>query len=269
MKRQEKVQEIHSMKKEGYKDSQIADCMDISRRTVRRLLAVNPALMCVDGTQTRRRHKMLDPYRKHIQELLEHGFQPSQILKKLKELFPGVPIKRTTLNDYCVKLREEIYDVIQIPQTETQDFSDESILMPHMDKIKSMLAENKLITQIFEIIRDEGYIGSYSLLQQACQKIKPKRYRMKKATQKVKRRDMVSAVWIGGGLSQQHMDFIKGQHPIFCEIERIFSEFRTAYSKKDIEAVQSWCENTITVRFLPSAPLLTELPPTPTLSIIP
>ncbi len=231
------------LKKEGYKDSQVAEQMGISRRTVRRMLAINPEHMCVDGTQTRKSRKILDPHRKQIEELIERGFQTSQILKKLQEMFPGINIKRTTLSDYCVKLRDELYTMAQLPEEYPQDLSEDSILSPHMDKIRMMLSENKMITVIYAAIVEDGYIGSYSLLQQFCVCIKPKTYRIKKSVHKIKRRELVTAVWSDKtNLTKPDIEYIQEKYPIICEIQDIITEFRTAFSNKDIESVKLWCE---------------------------
>jgi hypothetical protein len=144
------------------------------------MLNVNPDHMCVDGTQTRKVPKQLDPYRKQIQELIECGFQTSQILKKLREMYPGISIKRTTLSDFCVKLRAELFDYTETASECAIDIDENSILSPYTDKIGKMLAENKMLTVIFTTIKAEGYTGSYSMLQQYCKKIKPATYRIKK-----------------------------------------------------------------------------------------
>lgn len=224
-------------------DSQIADQMGISRRTVKRMLCINPEYMCVDGTQTRKSNKILDPYRKQIQELIERGFQTSQILKKLEEMHPGLGIKRTTLSDFCVKLRSELFDYTQSPAENSESLSGGSILTPHDDRIKQMLADSKPITVIFTAIKTEGYTGSYSLLQQYCGSIKPISLRTKKKIRKVRRRDLVSAAWSGKtNLSENDMTYIEANHPAFVEIKGIITEFREAYSDKNIDAVKLWCE---------------------------
>jgi len=198
--------------------------------------------MCVDGTQTRKSYKLLDPYWEQIQELIERGFQTSQILTKLCEMFPGLNIKRTTLSDFCVKLRTELFEYTQSPTENIPLLSEGSILSPYVDKIRLMLADNKMITVIFAAIKAEGYSGSYSLLQQYCLTIKPLTYRTKKAVRKVKRKVLITAVWSGKtDLSEKDMSYIHDNYPILVEIEGIISEFREAYSNKDIDAVKVWC----------------------------
>ena len=217
--------------------------MGISSRTVKRMLAVNPEHMCVDGTQTRKSYRLLDPYRKEIAELLEQGFQTSQILIKLQERHPDIPIKRTTLSDFCVNLREELFKVTPSSTETPPSLSDESILSPYMDKINSLLSEGKQIIVIYATIQSDGYIGSYSLLQQICARLKPRINRTKKATRKVRRKDLVSATWSGkSGLPKQNMELIQDKFPVMVEIQDIISTFRTAYSDKDIESIRLWCE---------------------------
>lgn len=197
----------------------------------------------MDGTQTRKTHKLLDPYKRQIQELIERGFQPSQILARLREIYPEVRIKRTTLSDFCVKLRAELFDYTQTPAKSPLTLSENSILSPYADKIRLMLNDNKPITVIFAVIKTEGYPGSYSLLQQYCRNIKPPVYRLKKAMRKVRRRDLTSAVWSDkSSLSEQDMSYIETQHPILGEIKSIITEFREAFSRKDIGAVVDWCD---------------------------
>ena len=198
--------------------------------------------MCVDGTQTHTRHKALDQYKKQIQELIERGFRPYQISLKLHEMFPGISFKRSTLNDYCLKLREELYDTVQSPHEEVFVLSEGSILQPFISKIQSMLDEDESITSVFTEIIANGYTGSYSLLQQTCQKMKPKTYEIKKTVRKIKRKDITGAIWTGeSDFTPQDVEHIRLKFPVLDEIERIISEFRTAYSKKDVAAVHAWC----------------------------
>jgi len=242
MKRRDKIREVHSLRNEGYMESQIAEQMGISRRTVNRMLHATPEHMCVDGTQTRKTHKLLDPYKEQIQEFIERGFQTSQILAKLQGMFPGIHIKRTTLSDFCVKLRAELFDYIQSPERSPPPLSNDSILLPYADRIKGMLADNKQITVIFATVKSEGYTGSYSLLQQHCHHAKPITYRTKKVMRKVKRRELVTMAWSGkSNLDESEIEFMEANYPIFVEIKGIIAEFREAYSTKDIDAVKLWC----------------------------
>jgi hypothetical protein len=204
----------------------------------------------VDGTQTRKSRKLLEPYREQIQELIERGFQPSQILKKLQNMFPGVNIKRTTLNDYCIKLRTEIFDYSQYPAESAPALSEGSALAPFVNAISQMLDENKPMTAILATIKADGYSGSYASLRQYCQKVKPVTYIKKKAVRKVKRRTLVTAVWSNkSDLTEGDMDYICDNYPVFNEIKGIIFEFRKAYSSKDIDAVTSWCEKYSHCRF--------------------
>lgn len=95
------------MKRDGYDNHQIAGTVGVSECTVRRLLRVDPACLCVDGTQTRKSRSTMDPYRKEVHELLDKGFKPSQILRKLQTMHPDRIFKRTTVNDLCCDIREE------------------------------------------------------------------------------------------------------------------------------------------------------------------
>ena len=199
--------------------------------------------MCVDGSQTRKGYKKLDPYRRQIQELVERGFMPSQILKKLQEMIPGVNIKRTTLSDYCVKLRTELFEYTQSPAENVLDLSSDSILSPYTDKISLMLSCDKMITVIFATIKADGYTGSYTLLQQYCQRVKPITYKKKKAFNKVKRKDLVTVAWSGkSDLTEADLKYIEDNYPVFLEIKSVIAEFRTAYSNKDIDAVKQWAD---------------------------
>lgn len=243
MNRRDKVREAHLLKKEGYADSQIADMLSISRRTVRRRLTENPENICVDGTKTRKSHRRLDPFRDQILEMIERGFQPTQILRKLRESHPDISIKRTTLSDFCVNLRAELFDSAQSQAESPKTISDGSILAPHVVKISEMLADNKPVTVIFTTIKADGYSGSYSLLQQYCRSVKPVMYIKKKSMRKVKRRELTTVIWSGGtDLSDQDMSYIEANYPILLEIKGIIAEFRTAYGSKDIEAVKLWAD---------------------------
>ena len=215
----------------------------MSNKTVMRLLRINPEYMCVDGTQTRKPRRLLDPYKKQIQELIERGFQTSQILAKLREMFPGINFKRSTVGDFCLSLRTELYEYTQLPAENTPALHEQSILSPYADKIKLMLADNQMIKTVFSEITNEGYTGSYSLLQQYCAAVKPLTYRTKKAVNKIKRRKLVTAAWSDkSDLSEKDLAYIEENYPVFVEIKGSISEFRTAYSLKDIDAVRAWCE---------------------------
>jgi len=49
----------------------------------------------------------MELYREQVRELLDKGFKPSQILRKLQAKHPDRIFKRTTVNDLCCALREE------------------------------------------------------------------------------------------------------------------------------------------------------------------
>jgi len=188
-KRKSKVQSIHEWKREGYDDHQIAAMADVSGRTVRRLLRVDPAYLCVDGTRTRERRNTMEPYRGQVSELLDKGFKPSQILKKLQTAYPDRVFKRTTVNDLCCSLREE------------------------PTGCRSMTEAN--------IARAQSGRGIH----------------------KVKRRDLSSFIWSGGDkIPVRDLEYIKQNFPVFIEIQSAISAFRTAYTQKDIEALNSWVE---------------------------
>jgi hypothetical protein len=234
---------VHALKKEGYTGGQIGAFMSISRRTVERMLNINPDYMCVDGTQTRKSYKLLDPHKEQIQELIERGFKNWQILTKLKEAYPNANIKRTTLGDFCAKLREELYEHTQTPTENVIKVDSDSMLSPYIEKIAEMLSQNKPITAILRIIQTEGYAGSYSLLQQHCLTIKPAIRRVKKAVHKIKRRDLTTALWSEkSDIAEKDMSYIEVNYPVISQIKGLIARFRTAYSNKDADAVKSWCE---------------------------
>ena len=222
---------------------QIAGLMSISRRTVNRMLHINPDYMCIDGTQTRKNRKLLNPYKRQVLELMEQGFKNWQILAKLREAHPGVNIKRTTLGDFCSSLRDEIYEQIDVPAESIMELNANSILSPYVEKIKDMLSQSKAITLIHTSIKAEGYSGSYSLLQQYCLTMKPTTCRVKKSAHKIKRRDLTTAVWSEkSDISEKDMSYIETNYPVICRIKDIITEFRTAYTNKDTGAVKLWCE---------------------------
>jgi hypothetical protein len=215
----------------------------ISYKTVTRILCIKPEYMCVDGTQTKKLPKLLDPYKKEISEFVERGFQPSQIFAKLRNMFPCITIKRTTLSDFCIRVREELFEYTPSLPENAPVPSEDSILVPYTNKINEMLSENKLITMIFAAIKEDGYFGSYSLLQQYCQTVRPTTHRTKKSIRKIKRKDLSLAIWTGKStLSEQDVAFINANYSVLDEIKSIIAEFRTAYSNKDIDAVKSWCD---------------------------
>jgi hypothetical protein len=105
--RRDKIQNVHRLKQLGYKNLQIADEAGVSAKTVQRLLLINPDLLCVDGTTTRKTKRSMQPYKKQVRELLNKGYKPTQILRKLQELYPHKVFKRSTVNDLCCDIREE------------------------------------------------------------------------------------------------------------------------------------------------------------------
>jgi len=114
-----------------------------------------------------------------------------------------------------------------------------------------MHGEGKPITEIFTVIREEGFTGSYSLLQQHCFKINPVYHKKKANSRKIKWSDIVGAAWSGYNinLTQSDIVYIEETYPAYKEITDIFSEFRMAYSAKDIGSVQLWCEKYAQCRF--------------------
>ena len=210
----------------------------------------NPENICVDGTKTRKSSRQLDPYREQILEMIERGFKTSQILVKLREANPSISVKRTTLSDFCVNLRMELFDYSESTEEIIETINDESILAPYTETIGKMLAESKPMTVILAVIKDEGYPGSYSLLQQYCLTVKPTIYITKKSVRKVKRRDLVTAIWSGAAdLSDEDLSYIDANYPIVQQIKIIITEFRTFYAKKDVDAVRAWCENYANCKF--------------------
>ena len=166
-------------------------------------------------------------------------------------MFPGLCVKRRTLNSYCVKLRTDLFEYSESPADHVSAVVDDSILSPFFDRIKQMRDDGNLITTIFTTITAEGYTGSYSLLQQCCHRINPIISRKKKLVRKVKRRDLVMAVWSleKSDLTEKDITYIETNHPDLVEIKSIVAAFRTAYSGKDIEAVKLWCATYAQCRF--------------------
>jgi len=214
------------------------------------MLMVNPEHMCVDGSRTRTVRRQLDPYRQQIRELIEQDFEPSQILRKLGDAYPAANFKRTTLNDFCIRLKTELYEYAECPADNRPGLNDDSILFPHKDKIGNMFTSGKPIKDILSAIKADGYNGSYSLLQQYCFVIKPITVRNRKAVHKIKRKDLTGFVWSGGGaIASEDIDYINDNHPALDEIKTIIDSFRTAYSSKDADSVKAWCEKYCQCRF--------------------
>ena len=218
--------------------------MGISTKTVSRLLRIAPDLMCIDGSQTLVKGKLLDPYKKQIQELIERGFKNTQIMGHLKSMFPELSPKRTTLDDFCRKIREELYEHTPISLCDIQEISSKSILTSHIIKINQMYDEGKSIKDIFSKIKENGFDGSYSLLQQYCLTIKPLSRKQKKITCKVKRTDILSATWsaYNENISEHDILYIEETYPIYKEVKGIINEFRIAYKEKDTDAIMLWCK---------------------------
>ena len=241
LKRREKVLEIHLLKEEGYTSGQIAKIRGIGIKTAKRMMNMDPGCMCVDGTQTREKPKLLDPHKAHIYELIERGFKNSQILKKLAAMHPGEEIKRSTLDDFCGKARAQLFEYAQSEPENPPVLADGSILAPYAEKIGEMLADRKSIAMIFASISAFGYSGSYSLLQQYCHKLKPTVRQTKKETvfRSLTRNKLASAIW--SGAQNDDLDYVADDFPLLDLIGDIVSEFRIAYSAKDVVAVQAWC----------------------------
>jgi len=167
----------------------------ISLKTVSRLLIVDTEKLCVDGASIRESHAVLDKYKAIIQGWIGQGFKPSQIQKKLQTKYPEQSFKRTTVNDYCLRVREELYDTTEQPSQHNSDLDESSKLFPYKSEIEKMLDEKVTILKIFEFIQSKGYVGSYSLLQQYCHPLKPVLCKTKKLTHSVVRRDICTVIW--------------------------------------------------------------------------
>ena len=216
----------------------------MSNKSITRLLRISPENLCVDGTQIHEKRKLLAPYKKQIYELMERGFNNEQIVRKLNDMFPGLSAKRSTVGDFCRAARAKIFDYAQDASSEDiWSLSENSILTVYADKINEMFTNNRPITVIFAAIKADGYCGSYSLLAGYCRKMKPVTYMTKKENHIIKRKELASAIWSGkSDLSEQALIYISEHYPVFDEIKIIVTEFRTAYSNKDVDAVKSWCE---------------------------
>ena len=109
-----------------------------------------------------------------------------------------------------------------------------------------MLGERASLSEIHRVIRNEGYAGSYSLLQQHCHPLKPVMRREKKNTRFIARRDVSAAIWKEAALPENEvkrngdMEHIRSKYPEYDEIGKTIREFRVSYSGKDIEAVERW-----------------------------
>jgi transposase len=136
-----------------------------------------------------------------------------------------------------------MYDYTETTTEIESTLNSDSLLFPYADVIKLMLDDGKPITAIFATIKTEGFTGSYSLLQQHCARIKPITQRNKKSIRKIKRRELVTIAWSDKtDLSDKDISYIEANHPVFIEIKKVISDFRTAYTAKDIESVKLWCE---------------------------
>ena len=212
---------------------------------------IDPDCMCVDGTQTRVHPKLLDPYREHIYELVGRGFRNSQILEKLTAMYPCASIRRSTLNDFCGKARTQLFECTQSAPENPPVLADHSILAPYAGRIDEMMADGKSITMIFASVSACGYSGSYSLLQQYCHKLMPVVHQSKKdvVLRDVTRKYLAFAIWTA---AQNHdLDFVEANFPVFRTLKTVISEFRTAYSAKDIASIQAWCLNYASCDFPP------------------
>jgi hypothetical protein len=165
-------------------------------------------------------------------------------MSELNATFPELNPKRTTLDDYCRQIREELFRYTPIAPSGMATASSESILSPYLSQIKQLYDEGKSIAAIHATIKAGGFDGSYSLLQQHCFKMNPVLLQMKANIKKVKRTDIIGATWSGcnENLTPQDIARIEEAHPIYTEIVTVFSEFRAAYSTKDVFAVQQWCD---------------------------
>jgi len=231
-------------------NSQIADFMSISARTVRRILNINPDHICVDGSQTTEREKLLDPYKNEIKEFIELGYKNCQILSKLKAAHPQANIKRSTLGNFCLKLKDELYEYTKDPTASAPKVNEGSVLAPYTEKIYKLIADGKAVNAIYSEIKSDGYLGSYSLLQQYCFKFKGKIHTVKRNIKKIKRKHLTDAIWSENhDLSEECMRYIETHFPVISEIKDIISEFRVAYTNKDIDAVKAWCKKNISCKF--------------------
>lgn len=216
---------------------------------MRRLLNADAGQLCIDGSRTREIRASLEKHRTIIHEMIEQGFGPTQIQRKLQGMYPGKSFKRTTVNHYCLRLREELYDLTEQASQPHTILPKNSKLSPYKDEIGRMLSESSTVTKIFEAIRSKGYIGSYSLLQQYCNPLKPIVHKTKKKSHSISRKVLGIAIWKTAliikddfkiEIEDKDMDYIRCNFPDCVELEAIIKEFRDSFSNKDIAAVVRW-----------------------------
>ena len=253
MNRKAKIQAVHALKEKGYRNGQIGERENMSEKTVRRLLKINPEHLCVDGTQLINRGSFLDPYKEWIIDYLDQGFAPSQIRKQLQIRYPDKEFKRSTVGGYCNRLKKEFFEITE-DLSDVDPISNASILFPYREMVKKQIAEGHTIQSIFEEIQNLGYTGSYSLLQQYGLQIKPKAHTKKKPFKTVSRKELTGVIWQKAGghvlsdtvagttteLSSTDLAYIQTQFPECSEIEAIIFEFRSAFSAKDSVQIKDW-----------------------------
>ena len=254
MKCKEDIESIQALKRDGYTNTQIAEMKGISTRTVFRLLKVNADMLCVDGSSIHNRRTSLNKYRAIIQEMIEQDFKSAQIRKKLQVLYPDETFKRSTVNDYCLRIRGEIYNFVVQSNQSVAELSESSILIPFKEDIDKMIAERSTVAEIFAFIHNKGYLGSYSLLQQYFNLLKPVIRKIKKNTHSISRKNIGIEIWkralateLGDGnteskVADNDIKYIRSNFPEYIELETIIKEFRVSYSNKDVGAVERWVD---------------------------
>lgn len=109
---------IKQLHKQGFKVSEIARKLDISRTTVYEYLNRSPEEMGVWVASTKQRKKKLDPYHQLILSWLqEHpDLSASQIQDWLLERYPSLKVGESTVRAYVREMREKYH----IPKTQTK-----------------------------------------------------------------------------------------------------------------------------------------------------
>lgn len=188
----------------------------------------------------------LDIYKDDIIHKLKLGISASRIGDEL--INQNARISHRTVRRYCSKLKEELADLSTKPKQLSKATSE--MIKPYMDIIKTSIVAGKPISELYTMLKEMGYTGSYSLL---CSHTIRYRYdsNFSPQTHKISRFELAKHIWSGDSLSEYDLIFIKNNWSKFHELEASIRQFRHLFSEKDVAGLLIWTEKNLSNDFAP------------------
>jgi len=148
----EMYQEIQRLKKDGLNRSQIANRLDMDRKTIRKYIDMTPDDYLAYCDSLKSRSKKLDQHRERIEEMIRQypEMMASQIADRLHEALEEEVVSEGTVRNYVNNLRLEL----GIPRTSLEGRGYEAMEDPPMGKQMQVdFGEMKLQNRLGKLIK--------------------------------------------------------------------------------------------------------------------